>query len=300
VGKIIRLGRILANFKGVYEVKNSELRCKYGSIVKTLKSDFTDKELNLLWVFCLLSKYATKVDRFNDKHFLVIDINGIKWIIRRTPPISLTDDVLFGPLLSYYQEPTECEWFAHALCGSRGTFVDVGANVGGYSVRACKMGVKVIAVEPDPDNYSILKLNLKLNHCTNACTLNLAAGSREEVRELYEDDESAPAGYTLERGGGAKKVKCYVEVKPLDVAILPLLRDERVNLLKVDVEGFEVEVIKGALELLKRTNYVIVEVIPSIKPKILEVLNLLGRLGFRLIDKICRHSLYCDLFLRRV
>jgi len=290
VERIISLGKILAKFQDRYEVSN---------IIKTIRPDFTTKEPYLLSVLCLLgggSKYITGIVRFNDNHYLVTDINGIKWIVRRAPPISLRDGALFGPLLSYYQEPREYEWFSNALHGG-GTFVDVGANVGGYSVRACKMGARVIAVEPDPDNYRMLKLNLELNQCTNAHVLNIAAGSREEVRQLYQGDNGAPAGYTLEQGEGIRKVKCSVEVKPLDAAITPLLSDEWVNLLKIDVEGFEVEVIKGALNLLKRTRCVIVEVIPSTKSKILEVLDLLRPLGFKLIDKICRHSLYCDLLL---
>jgi len=290
VEKIISLGNILAKFRDKYEVSN---------IIKTLRLDFAREEPYLLEVLCLLgggSKYVKGIVRFNDNHYLVTDINGIKWIVRRAPPTSLRDDALFGPLLSYYQEPREYEWFSNALHGG-GTFVDIGANVGGYSVRACKIGARVIAVEPDPDNYRVLKLNLELNYCTNAHVLNIAAGSREEVRQLYQGDKGAPSGYTLEQGDGIRKVKCSVKVKPLDAAIPPLLSDEWVNLLKIDVGGLEVEVIKGALNLLNRTHCVIVEVIPSTKSKMLQVLDLLRPLGFKLIDKICRHSLYCDLFL---
>jgi len=92
-------------------------------------------------------------------------------------------------------------------------------------------------------------------------------------------------------------VKCDVEVKPLDVALPPLLGDEWIDLLKVDVEGLEVEVLKGASNLLERTRYIIVEVIPNTEAKLLETLNLLRPMGFELIDKVCRLSLYCDLFL---
>jgi hypothetical protein len=101
------------------------------------------------------------------------------------------------------------------------------------------------------------------------------------------------------QGKLAREAKCHVEVKPLDSAIMPLLGDEWIDLLKIDVEGFEVEVIKGALNLLKRTRHVIVEVIPSTDSKMNEVLGLLRPLGFKLMDKVCRQSLYCDLFLSR-
>jgi FkbM family methyltransferase len=299
VERIISLGKLLAKFQDRYEVSN---------IIKTIRPDFTTEEPNLLSALCFLgggSKYVTGIIRFNDNHYLIIDIDGVKWIVRKAPPISLMDDTLFGPLLSYYQEPRECEWFSNAL-HERGTFVDVGANVGGYSVRACKKGARLIAVEPDPDNYRVLKLNLELNQCIDAHVLNIAAGSREEIRQLYEGDDGAPVGYTLKRGDGIRKAKCSVTVKPLDAAIPPLLSDEKVDLLKVDVEGSEVEVIKGAINLLKRTRYVIVEVIPSTESKTLELLDLLRPLGFKLIDKVCREfgcprafrESYCNLFLR--
>lgn len=70
-----------------------------------------------------------------------------------------------------------------------------------------------------------------------------------------------------------------------------------VDLLKIDVEGVESEVINGAQNLLKNTRYLIVKVIPSKKSRMFEVLDLLKPSGFKLIDKVCRLSLYCDLFL---
>jgi FkbM family methyltransferase len=244
----------------------------------------------------LWGKYISCTIRLNDNYYLMTDTDGVKWIVRKASSILLKYDVLFGPLLFCHQEPREFEWFSTVL-HEGDIFIDVGANVGGYSVRACKMGAKVIALEPDPDNYRVLKINLKLNQCFDAHVLNIAAGKREEVLELYEGSNGAPVGYSLLQNGSSGKIKCSVDVKPLDVAIPPLLNNEEVDLLKIDVEGVEAEVIKGALDLLKRTRYVIVEVIPSTSSRMLEMLELLRPLGFKLIDKVCRYSLYCDLFL---
>lgn len=293
VGKIISLGKLLTKFKDKYEVSN---------IIKSIRIDFAINEPNLLKVFCLLggnSKYIACIQGFNGGHYLITDVDGVKWIVRRESSTSLRDDALFGPLLAYYQEPQEYGWFLKVL-RKGGVFVDVGANVGGYSVRACKKGIKTIAVEPDPDNCRVLKLNLQLNQCTNAIVLNIAAGSTQEIRPLYFGGEKSSVGYSVLQGEFAKEVKCSIEVKPLDATIMPLLgEDEWVDLLKIDVEGFEVDVIKGALNLLKKTRHLIVEVMPSTDSKIDEVLNLLRPIGFKLIDKVCRHSLYCDLFLSR-
>ena len=303
VERIIRLGTILARFQVRHEVRNFEIICNpFRYVIKFLDPDFTSEELDFLSSLFLLDKYVSGIVRFDDNHYLVTDIDDVKWIVRRTSPIILRFDAVFGPLLPCYQEPREYEWFSKAL-HKEDTFVDVGANVGGYSVRACKIGARVIALEPDPDNYRILKLNLELNQCTNAHVLRIAAGRKEEVHELYEASSGAPASYTLLQNMSSGEVKCYVNVKPLDVAIPPSLNNEHVDLLKIDVEGVEAEVIKGALNLLKRTRYVIVEVIPSTKYRMLEMLGLLKPQGFKLIDKICRIarkrplSFYCDLFL---
>jgi FkbM family methyltransferase len=297
VKRIIKLGKILSRFNAKYEVRDSRIICKpCPSIIRILSPDFTFEELDYVSSLFLLGKYVADVVSFDDNHYLVTDIDGVNWIVRNSSPILLRYDSLFGPLLSCHQEPLEYEWFSDIL-HEGSIFVDVGANVGGYSVRACKIGARVIAVEPDPDNYHVLKLNLEHNQCTSVNVLNIAAGMREEVRELYEDNRGAPAGFSLLQAKGSGKIKCSVKVKPLDVTIPQLLNNERVDLLKIDVEGVEPEVIKGALDLLKRTRYVIVEVIPSTKSRMLEMLNLLKPLGFKLIDKVCRLSLYCDLLL---
>ena len=94
-------------------------------------------------------------------------------------------------------------------------------------------------------------------------------------------------------------VRCLVEVEPLDVAILPLLGGEGVDSLKVDVEGSEIEVLKGATDLLKRTQYMIIEVVPNTESKTLEVLSVLESSGFTLIDKVNKMPLCYDFFLHK-
>jgi FkbM family methyltransferase len=293
VGKVISLSNVLVKFKDLgYEVRNDETMCR---IISVLTPNFTEEEANLLSALRILSDYITAISRFNEKYNVVTDINGVKWLIRRTSPLSIFYDVMFGPLLRYYQEPEEYRWLLEAL-KKGGIFVDVGANVGGFSVRAVKIGAKVISVEPSPDNYYVLKSNLELNQCGTFHALNIAAGGKEATKQLYGNNSTV--GYTLKQGKG-KQIKCLVEVKPLDIALKPLLDEDWIDLLKVDVEGLEVEVLKGAGDLLMRTRNVIVEVIPSTESKMHEVLNVLTPLGFELIDKVCRLSLYCDLFLRK-
>jgi FkbM family methyltransferase len=288
------LSNVLLMFKDLrYDIRKGE--AVHRIMMKT--PFFAQEELRLLDALMVLSNYAKAISRFDDNYIIVTDIDGAKWIVRNKLPVTMWGDVLFGPLLQYYQEPEEYGWFLKALKESEKehVFVDVGANVGGFSVRAGKMGARVIAVEPDPDNYRVLKLNLELNQCIRYHAFNIAAGSKEETHQLYGD---STVGYSLKQVKGIQ-TKCLVKVKPLDVALRSLLNGQEIDLLKVDVEGLELEVLKGAKGLLKRTRYIMVEVSPITEARMREVLDLLRPFGFELIDKVCRYSLYCDLFLRR-
>ena len=288
------LGNVLLRLKDLgYNIRKGE--ALHSIMMKA--HCFGKEEWNLLDALMILSNYSTTISRFDENHLLIVDVDDAKWIVRNKLPASMWADVLFGPLLRYYQEPEEYGWFLKSLKESQKghVFVDVGANVGGFSVRACKMGARVVAVEPDPDNYRILKLNLELNKCIRFHALNIAAGSKEKISQLYGD---STVGYSLKQIKGIQ-TKCLVEVKPLDVALRSLLDGREIDLLKIDVEELEVEVLKGARGLLKRTRYIIVEVSPITETRMNEVLDLLEPYGFELIDKVCRYSLYCDLFLRR-
>jgi len=118
-------------------------------------------------------------------------------------------------------------------------FVDVGANVGAYTVRAAAHGMKVHAFEPNPENMKILKRNAELNE-VSVDTLEYALGSVEGKVSMF------PNGATsrIVDGEGIE-----VPVRTLDSFQLP-----RVDLLKVDVEGYELEVLRGAEQTLARCH----------------------------------------------
>jgi FkbM family methyltransferase len=115
-------------------------------------------------------------------------------------------------------------------------FVDVGANVGGYSVRAAAKGMKVIAFEPNPDNFLLLKRNAEINH-VSLDQLQYALGPSDGHARLV-------------LNGGLSRISpdegITVEMRTLDSFSLPA-----VNLVKIDVESYELEVLQGARKTLK-------------------------------------------------
>src|SRR5918998_1052999 len=145
------------------------------------------------------------------------------------------------------------------------TVVDIGAHMGRYTITSSKsVGEfgRVIAVEAHPYNFRLLQDNLRLNKLTNVCALNLAVYSKKARLKLYLPDEDL--GYTghhslmtnyLATKNRKQKEGRYIEVQAdtLD----NLLRSKgitTVNWIKIDVEGAEYEVLKGAVETLAESK----------------------------------------------
>jgi FkbM family methyltransferase len=110
-----------------------------------------------------------------------------------------------------------------------------------------------VAIEADPDNFELLKRNIALNKLTNVMPLNYAVFSERTKIKLYE--QSASAKYNSIMLTRAAKTKNYVEVNAdtLD-GILKLNGVNRVNWIKIDVEGAEFEVLKGSTKTLSDAN----------------------------------------------
>ena len=79
---------------------------------------------------------------------------------------------------------------SHLAMKENETFVDVGANVGSYTLSAAKeykdKGVKIIAVEAHPDNYRALCRNIQINNFRNVKTINKAVSDHKGNVTLYE------------------------------------------------------------------------------------------------------------------
>jgi FkbM family methyltransferase len=111
-------------------------------------------------------------------------------------------------------------------------FVDVGANVGAYAIWVAEMGAEVIACEPASDTFALLETNVALNGYP-ITLLNVAAGS-------YCGTARFTAGQdTVNRMDAAGETET-----PL-VTVDSVIGDRMVAGMKVDVEGFEIEVLRG-------------------------------------------------------
>jgi FkbM family methyltransferase len=143
--------------------------------------------------------------------------------------------------------------------------IDVGAHIGPYTLKASSLvGVngKVLAIEADPSNYDILNRNIDLNKFTNATAVNYAAYSKEEKIKLYlpskeeEEKESSHTKYNTIIQDRTHNETKFVEVQAntLDYLLQSNgIKHEKVNWIKIDVEGAEFEVLKGAKDILSKS-----------------------------------------------
>jgi FkbM family methyltransferase len=132
-------------------------------------------------------------------------------------------------------------------------FVDVGANIGLVSLIAGKIvGQKglVISIEGFPTTYSHLEENIALNRCLNIKSYNCAIGLEETYlsffRNIFDDSRNC-----ISETGNVQ-----IPVSRLDTVINFL---DHIDLLKIDVEGYEKFVILGATEVLERVNTIYFE-----------------------------------------
>lgn len=137
----------------------------------------------------------------------------------------------------------------HKFLKPGSVFLDIGANIGLMSSIASKIvGAegKVLSVEANPKTIEILQHNLALNHAGNVSIFPFALGSEKGTATLFEN-------WNVNRGGASllsqdQQEGIDVPVEKLD----DIFENDKIDLIKIDVEGFELEVLKGGIELLKK------------------------------------------------
>jgi len=117
---------------------------------------------------------------------------------------------------------------------------------------------KVIAVEPEPSNFEILKKNIVLNKLSNVVALNIAASDRNGMITLYKIKGPHTDWHSIVKPGGNYE-KVEVEAKRLS-DVLSSLGIKQIDLLKIDVEGAEPLVLRGLGSKLVDDKKIIYEV----------------------------------------
>jgi len=158
-------------------------------------------------------------------------------------------------------------------------FLDVGAHIGKYTLRAAKTvedkGL-VVAIEAHPLNYQTLKRNIELNKARNVIALNLVAWNEDCKLQFFFGSASGQHSAKADSGCGSLEV----EARALD-HVLEKLGVGLVNWVKIDVEGAEFEVLRGLEETI--TKYKPKMIVEVFCQNIDKVEKFLMNLGYDLV-----------------
>lgn len=136
-------------------------------------------------------------------------------------------------------------------------FVDVGANFGFWALPAARRGCRVIAVEPVPGTRALLEANAARNGLTDRLAVVAAAASDAGGALTIAVPAGESGQASIHPEAGVELDRFSVEATTLD----ELLGTRSVRFLKIDVEGHEPAVLRGAARVLRsgQVDYVLVE-----------------------------------------
>lgn len=138
--------------------------------------------------------------------------------------------------------------FVLHLLSAGDSFIDIGANVGVYSILAASRGARTLALEPVPDTYEQLLNNIQINRFDDLIEAkNIGVSSK--LDELKFSTQEGATNHVLVDAESASK-SLSVGVNSLDV----IANGWHPLMVKIDVEGFEREVIQGATSILSQAS----------------------------------------------
>jgi FkbM family methyltransferase len=207
-----------------------------------------------------------------------LDVKGIRWLAHRLPGWLLPESK--GPCImqTLYGFPLQIDpvrdsglersiWETGTyekgslavmadLLRPGDVFVDVGANIGLMSVFAARLvgdAGKVFAFEPHPETCGILDENIRLNGCSNIEVSRMAIGSKPGHARIYirrdanRGEASLIQPETLDRSPETSEEGLEIELTTLDAFFADKVP---AHMIKLDIEGYELEAMEGARGLL--------------------------------------------------
>jgi len=132
------------------------------------------------------------------------------------------------------------------------TVIDVGANIGVYTLYFSKLvGSEghVYSFEPAEGNFKLLQNNLKLNNSNNVIAYNKAVFNRNtqklfSINKIHMGDHSLDVNKS-HRSNTFTTTKC--------IALDSVIKDDTVNIIKIDIQGGELNALEGMINIIKRS-----------------------------------------------
>lgn len=205
-----------------------------------------------------------------------------KEVVLSLKQVKLCVDVARAELISLWEIWHERCYDAVAV-DHPGCVVDVGANVGAFSLyqAIAKHAEHVIAFEPSPQVFTRLAKNIEINGLKNVRVVNAAVG--DQPGELSFSEGRMSANCRVSETGSTKVACVRLDDELKDVP--------SIDILKIDTEGYEINVLRGASETLKKTRRVALELHYSGEQQ--EIESILFAFGFSLARADNNLVFYC-------
>lgn len=221
-----------------------------------------------------------RVRPFYEKLIRLFGRNGLERVINGTDRILVLSE--FRGVTEYYEPDVWSHLMAQVQHGD--TVADVGAFIGLYTVALAKrVGASgtVLSFEPNPENFHISKAHVELNGVSQQVELTQAAVGAEDGVVPFEAGGGSTAHIRRHPASDTQMVQC--------VRLDTMFAGKRLDLLKIDVEGYEEIVLRGATNLLmehaRGPRLIYIEAHPYAWPAIgvssESLLNFLATCGYR-------------------
>ncbi|CAD5350590.1 FkbM family methyltransferase [Flavobacterium bizetiae] len=175
-------------------------------------------------------------------------------------------------------------------------FVDVGANIGLHTLTAANANsnIEVFSFEPEPNNFYKLIKNISINDCLNIRPFKLGLGESSYINQMNINQGWNNGKHSMKVHFGTNQKNINIPVSLLDnfkenISNGPLI-------IKIDVEGYEKEVIEGATKFLNNldNSILIIELLEEINGLLIckEIKDMLIKLNFKEIYKINSNEVF--------
>jgi FkbM family methyltransferase len=201
--------------------------------------------------------YKIKCLNYNRQHWYASHVNGLR-VHKSNNGMCFQFKFANGVMIRSYDDiASEIEielrgYLANYDLKERDVVVDCGAYYGAITMYAAKLiGNKgiVIAFEPDTLNYQRLLSNIKLNALTNVIAINKGVWSKNAILQ-FNNENTASSSFLFH-----DTAESIIDVPVVSIdSELEMIGINKVNFIKMDVEGSELEAIKGAEQTLKNND----------------------------------------------
>lgn len=188
----------------------------------------------------------------------------------------VSDKVLSNGIYEKSQLELIVEWLGEKKDIFNSTVLDIGANIGNHSLYFSSYFSKCISFEPNPRTFSVLEINSRL--VDNIIPMNLGLSDKKCTAPLYMSFQNVGGASLSDDWNSEVDSTCYIKLDRVDDIID---QEEKIGLIKMDVEGHEWFALKGAEKVIKDNKPIIIFEHNTVdKDNDKDVINLLNSCGY--------------------